>query len=154
MDILLFAVLHVTIVYMYVRTTYMQDLCKSRLGMAQQTLTHVAHVTTSAESLEWLTAAKLKPLKLNFLYRPSPFPKSQTFCLFILLYDLRLLPAQFRYAIINIRVLGKPCATRGPVCTLEIYQWSGEPYFASSAGAKGGYLQQIPRRGKHKSLLS
>jgi hypothetical protein len=46
-------------------------------------------------------------------------------------------------------VLGEPCATRGPVCALEIYQ----PCFASSANWKGGYLPQIPRRGKHKTLL-
>jgi hypothetical protein len=51
-------------------------------------------------------------------------------------------------------VLGKPCATPGPMCTLEIYQCCGEPCFASAAISKGGYLPQIPRRGKHKSLRS
>jgi hypothetical protein len=50
-------------------------------------------------------------------------------------------------------VLRKSCAPRGPVCTSEIYQWCGEPYYASAAISKDGFLQKIPRRGKHKSLL-
>jgi hypothetical protein len=40
-------------------------------------------------------------------------------------------------------VLGKSCATRGPVCTSEIYQWYGEPCFASVEISEGGCLPQI-----------
>jgi hypothetical protein len=50
-------------------------------------------------------------------------------------------------------VFVKQCVPREEVCNLEIYQWCGEPRFASATISKGGCVQQIPRRCKHKSLL-
>jgi hypothetical protein len=47
----------------------------------------------------------------------------------------------------------KLCANRGPVCTLENFQWGGEPCFACAAILRGGCLPLIPRRDKHKSSL-
>jgi hypothetical protein len=81
-------------------------------------------------------------------------------CIFVILYDLCLLPTQFRYVIINIRYLESHvqlvdrCATRGQICTLEINQWCGKPSFASSVITKGGYLSQILKRGNHTMLLT
>jgi hypothetical protein len=49
----------------------------------------------------------------------------------------------------------KPCANRGPVCTLENFQWGGEPwFFVGAAILRGGCLPPILRRAKHKSLLT
>jgi hypothetical protein len=48
---------------------------------------------------------------------------------------------------------GKPHAYREPMCALENFQWCGEPYFAGAAISIGDILAEIPRRGKHKSLL-
>jgi hypothetical protein len=48
---------------------------------------------------------------------------------------------------------GKPHAYRGPMCASERSQWCGEPYFADAAISISVILPQIPRRGKHKSLL-
>jgi hypothetical protein len=42
----------------------------------------------------------------------------------------------------------KPCANRGPVCTLENYQWCGEPCFAGAAILRGKCPSVIPRRNK------
>jgi hypothetical protein len=47
----------------------------------------------------------------------------------------------------------KTCANRGPVSTLENFQWCGESCFVGAAILRGRCLQLIPRRGKHKSLL-
>jgi hypothetical protein len=38
------------------------------------------------------------------------------------------------------------------VCTLEIYQWWGDPYFASAAISKGAFAA-ISKQGKHMSLV-
>jgi hypothetical protein len=46
----------------------------------------------------------------------------------------------------------KPCANRGPVCTLENFQWCGEFCFVGAAVLRGRCLSLIPRRGKHKSF--
>jgi hypothetical protein len=43
---------------------------------------------------------------------------------------------------------------RGPVCTLENFQWCEELCFVSAAILRGRCLPLIPRRGNHKSLLS
>jgi hypothetical protein len=44
-------------------------------------------------------------------------------------------------------------ANRGPLCTLENFQWGAEPCFAGAAILSGRCLPLIPRQGKHKSLL-
>jgi hypothetical protein len=54
----------------------------------------------------------------------------------------------------RIRTEGwEPYANLGPVCTLENFQWRGELRFAGAAILRGRCSTQIPRRGKHKSLL-
>jgi hypothetical protein len=40
----------------------------------------------------------------------------------------------------------KPCANRGPVCTLENFQWCEEPYFATAAILRGRCLPLSPSR--------
>jgi hypothetical protein len=46
----------------------------------------------------------------------------------------------------------KPCANHGLVCTLENFQWCGEPCFIGAAIARARCLLLIPRWDKHKSL--
>jgi hypothetical protein len=88
-----------------------------------------------------LTAAKFKPL----IFPASGFALSNgaIICIFMILYDFCLLPAQFCYIIVYIQ----------PMCTLENFQWRGELCFAGAAILRGECQLQIPRRGKHKSLL-
>jgi hypothetical protein len=50
-----------------------------------------------------LTAAKLKPL--TFSMSGFTFSNDENICIFMILYDLCLLPAQFHYVIINTRYL-------------------------------------------------
>jgi hypothetical protein len=38
------------------------------------------------------------------------------------------------------------------MCALKNYQWREEPNFAGAAISIDGFLQQIPRLDKHKSL--
>jgi hypothetical protein len=87
-----------------------------------------------------LTAAKLKPL--IFSVSGFTFSYIANHCIFMILCDLCLLPAKFCYVIINIRHLENH-VQRAPMCTLEIYQWWGEPYFTSGEISKDGYLQKI-----------
>jgi hypothetical protein len=47
----------------------------------------------------------------------------------------------------------KPCANRGPLSTLDDFQWRGEPCFVVAAILRAKYLSLIPSRDKHKSLL-
>jgi hypothetical protein len=47
----------------------------------------------------------------------------------------------------------KPFANCGLVCTLENFQWCGEPCFAGAEILRGRCLALIPGRGKHMSLL-
>jgi hypothetical protein len=47
----------------------------------------------------------------------------------------------------------KPCANRGPMCTLENFQCCEEPYFAGAAILRGRCLLLFPRWGNRKSLL-
>jgi hypothetical protein len=63
-----------------------------------------------------LTASKLKAL----IYSLSGFIFADVtnICVFMILFDLCLLPTQFHY-VVKYTVLGKPCATRGPVRPLE-----------------------------------
>jgi len=42
--------------------------------------------------------------------------------------------------------------TREPVCACESCQVCGEPCFAGAAISRDGFIQQIRRRGWHKSL--
>jgi hypothetical protein len=145
-----FTVLHVTLVYTYVQ--YIQGLCQSRLGISDHAQTHAAHYNCL---VTWmvihLTTTKLKPLTFFcvglHLFRCC---KNLHFHDFVwpLLVACKISLCNHKYT-----VLGKPCATHGSVCTSEIYQWCGEPSFASTATSKHGYLPQIPRWGMHKSLL-
>jgi hypothetical protein len=47
----------------------------------------------------------------------------------------------------------KACASRGPVCTLEDFQWCAKPCFACAETLRVRCLPLIPRRDKRKSLL-
>jgi hypothetical protein len=47
----------------------------------------------------------------------------------------------------------KLCANRGPLSTLENFQWCAEPCFACAAILIGRCLPLIPKRDKRKSLL-
>jgi hypothetical protein len=99
------------------------------------------------------TTAKFKPL----IFSMSGFALSCTTKVFILMisYDLCLSSAQFCYTYNRIYTEGwKLCENRWPVCTLENFQWCGEPcFFIGAAILRGGCLPLIPRRGKHKPLL-
>jgi hypothetical protein len=46
----------------------------------------------------------------------------------------------------------KLCANRGPMCTLENFQWCAEPCFEDAAVLWSRYLPLIPRRDKSKLL--
>jgi hypothetical protein len=86
--------------------TVYAPLCQSSLGIADHFLSHVAHVTTAAYSFERSHAWPTPSLSL-FIFSLSGFAFSDVakICIFMILYDLCLLPAQFRYVIINIRYL-------------------------------------------------
>jgi hypothetical protein len=72
-----------------------------------------------------LTTAKFKPL----IFCMTGFTLSYTANMFILttLHDFYLSPPQFCYNNRIQREGWKPCANRGPACTLENFQWYGEP---------------------------
>jgi hypothetical protein len=70
-------------------------------------------------------------------------------CIFIILYDICLLPAQFCYVIIKYTVLGKLCEIRA----LRKFISGAENLVLQALQCQRCVLQRIPRRGKHKSLL-
>jgi hypothetical protein len=87
-----------------------------------------------------LTAAKFKTL----IFSMSGFTLSYAANMFILiiLYDFCLLSAQFS-SYNHIHMEGwKLYANRGPVCTLENFQWCGEPWFAGAASAANSQAVQ------------
>jgi hypothetical protein len=96
-----------------------------------------------------LTTAKFKPLISSM----SGFTLSHTANMFILmiLYDFCLLPAQFSYNRIHTEGWNLS-ANRGPMCTLDHFQWCGKPCFVDAAILRGRCLLLILRRDKHKSL--
>jgi hypothetical protein len=128
----------------YVCTIY------TRLGTGDYALTHVAYVTTYL--VTWpvipLTAAKLKLLIISVVL--GRFRCREHLHLYDFEWPL-LVVSTVSLSNLKYTALGKPYATRGPVCILEIYQWCGDHCFTSSAISEGGYLQQIPRRDKRKS---
>jgi hypothetical protein len=75
-----------------------------------------------------LIIANFKPL--TFFVLCFSFSDVASICIFVILYDLCLLPAQFHYAVINIQYLESHVQL-----ALEIYQWCGEPCFAGWASA-------------------
>jgi hypothetical protein len=90
---ILFTVLYVTLVYMYVQ--YMQSLCQCRLGTAgcARTRSSCYNSCLVTWTVVHLTAVKFKPL----IFSVSGFSCSSVvnICIFVILYDLCLLLAQF-----------------------------------------------------------
>jgi hypothetical protein len=46
----------------------------------------------------------------------------------------------------------KKNANRGPMCAMKSFQWCGEACFAGAALLIDGFLLQISRRDRHKSI--
>jgi hypothetical protein len=89
-----------------------------------------------------LATAKFKPL----IFSMSGFTLPYTANMFILmiLYDFCVLSAHF-FLYNRIHAEGwKLCANRGPVCTVENFQWWAEPCFACAAILIGMCLSLIP----------
>jgi hypothetical protein len=84
-----------------------------------------------------LTAAKFKPL----IFSVSGFalPYATKIVILMILYDLCLFPVQLLYNRIHTEGW-KPCANRWLVCTLDNFQWCGEPVSNSQAGQKANRL--------------
>jgi hypothetical protein len=103
---------------MYVQ--HIQGLCQSVLSTIDGTLTHVAHVTRTAVRF---TATKFKPL----IFSVSGFSRSDVanICVFVILYGLCLLPAQFRYVIINTWYLEIHVQLADRCVPRKLYQWCG-----------------------------
>jgi hypothetical protein len=124
-------------------------------GFAKQIMPILRILCYNGSLVTWmvvsLTTDKFKPL----IFSMSGFTLSYTANVFVLmiLYDFSLLPAQFCYIIVIYMEDWNLCANRGPVCTLENFEWCAEPCFASAAILIVRYLQLIPRRDKRKSLL-
>jgi hypothetical protein len=114
---LLFTVLHVTLVYTNVQ--YVQ-------GLLSVLAWHIKSFPNSCSScynghlvtgtVIRLTAAKLKPL--IFSVSGFTFSNDSNICIFMILYGLCLLPAQYHY-VIKYTVLRKSCATRRKSCAMR-----------------------------------
>jgi hypothetical protein len=99
-----------------------------------------------------LTVAKFKP----FIITMSGFAWSYTYCEHVHSHDFVWLMLVVCTIMLYNRIhteSWKPCANCEPLCPLENFQWCGEPCFVGAAILRGRCLSQIPRRGKHKSLL-
>jgi hypothetical protein len=129
---------------------YTQVLCPYRLYTAD-------HAYLTDLMLQWqlshlnglsLTATKFKPLFSVWLHLVL-YREHVHFHDFVWLLLLACTTLLYN----RIHMEGwKPCANRGPMCTLENFQWCAEPCFAYAAILSGRCLSLIPRWDKRKSI--
>jgi hypothetical protein len=111
---------------------YIQGLCQFRLGTAEQTQNHVAQNSCPSYMLDHhqVWASSIFFVRLHHFQ----YCKHMHFHDFVwpVLVACTISLCKYKYT-----VLGKPHATRGPVCAIDIYQWRGEPLFF---GGRGGSI--------------
>jgi hypothetical protein len=103
-------------------------------GFAKQIMSSLLILCYNGSLVTWtvvsLTTAKFKPLIFSVWFRLvlyCEYVHSQDFIWLLLVAYTILLHDR-------THMEGwKPCANRGPVCTLENFQWCGEPCFAGAA---------------------
>jgi hypothetical protein len=124
-------------------------------GFAKQIMSILLILRYNGSLITWtvisLTIAKFNPLIFSFVW------------LHIVLYRecvhshdfVGLLLVACTILLYNRIYAGgwKSCSNRGPVCTLENFQWCAKPCFAGATILRGWCLPLVPRRGKHKSWL-
>jgi hypothetical protein len=148
--------LHITRIasyWIFFLLKYIQVICQFRLNKAGHAflISRMLRRQFSRCNVVSLTTAKLSPLTLSVWLRLvlcCEHDRSHDFIWHLVVASLLLIYN-------HIHMEGwKPCANRELVCTLENFQGRGEPCFAVAVNSKGGHLTIIPRRVKHKSLLT
>jgi hypothetical protein len=131
---------------------YMQVLCQSRLCKGD----HAYPVYYYNGCLDIWTVVTLKAVKFKqLIFSMSGFYLSYPANIFLFhnfVWPLLAACTILAYNRIHTEVW-KPCAKSAPRCTLENFQWCAEPCFIGAVILREKRLPQIPRRGKHKSLL-
>jgi hypothetical protein len=155
MNTLCLCQVYISHVYHVIENSSLCTIYKSSVspGFAEQIMSILLILCYNGSLVTWtvisFTAAKFK---LLIFFVPG-FAVSYAANMFILMI-LFLLVACTILLYNHIHMEGwKPCRNCGPVCTLENFQWHGEPCFAGAANLRCRCLLLIPRQGKRKSLL-